>query len=150
MSAVQYSIWFAAAWLTLTTAMAIWACWKVSRLQREFDELSEELKGLVVAEQRRFLKEINTPKNETRRRQKVDAKKNACGLATGAASAALSVGPVVLVQRDDVARLPRGQRSHKQNQTGTQLGAQVAPTYRSPDATNEEPRARRGRARPEA
>ena len=76
MSAVQYSIWFAAAaWLTLTTAMAVWACWKVSRLQRELDELSEELKGLVVAEQRRFLREINTPKNETRRRQKVDAKK---------------------------------------------------------------------------
>ena len=48
---------------------------KYSRLQREFDELSEELKGLVVAEQRRFLREINTPKNETRRRQKVDAKK---------------------------------------------------------------------------
>jgi hypothetical protein len=77
MSAVQYSIWFAAAaWLTLTTATAAWACWKVSRLQREFDELSEELKGLVVAEQRRFLKEINTPKNETKRRQKADAKKS--------------------------------------------------------------------------
>ena len=75
MSAVQYSIWFAAAWLTLTTATAAWACWKVSRLRRELDELSEELKGLVVAEQRRFLREINTPKNETRRRQKVDAKK---------------------------------------------------------------------------
>jgi hypothetical protein len=78
MSASQYSIWFVAAvWLTLATALAMSARWKVSRLQRKFDELSQELKGLVVAEQRRFLKEINTPKtDEMKRRQKGDPKKS--------------------------------------------------------------------------
>jgi hypothetical protein len=62
-------------WLTLATASAVSARWKVSRLQRKFDELSEELKGLVVAEQRRILKEINTPKmDEMKTRPNGDAK----------------------------------------------------------------------------
>jgi hypothetical protein len=78
MSAVQYSIWFVAAvWLMLATASAVSARLKVSRLQRKVDKLSEELKGLAVAEQRRLLKEINTPKvDEMKRRQKGDAKKS--------------------------------------------------------------------------
>jgi hypothetical protein len=64
-------------WLTLATASSVSARWKVSRLQRKFDELSEESKGLVVAEQQRFLKEINTPKmDEMKRRQKEDAKRS--------------------------------------------------------------------------
>ena len=47
MSAAQYSIWFVAAvWLILTTTWAVSARWKVSRLQRKFDGLSEDIKGL--------------------------------------------------------------------------------------------------------
>jgi hypothetical protein len=76
MSAVQYVIWFVVAvWLTLSTALAAWALRKASRLQRQFDELSEQVSGLETAEQRRFMQEINTPK-EIRRRQKGDAKKS--------------------------------------------------------------------------
>jgi hypothetical protein len=76
MSAIQYGIWFiAAVWLTLSTALAVYAFCKASRLQRQFDELSEEVRRLVTAEQRRFLQEINTPK-EMGRRQKGGAKKS--------------------------------------------------------------------------
>jgi hypothetical protein len=63
MSAVQYGIWFVAAvWLVLTTVSAVFARGKILSLQRKFDELSERVKGLEVAEQRRFIKEINAPK----------------------------------------------------------------------------------------
>ena len=76
-SSVTVFDFVAAVWPTLAKASAVSARWKVSCLQRKFDELSEELKGLVVAEQRRFLKEINTPKmDEMKRRQKRDAKRS--------------------------------------------------------------------------
>jgi type VI protein secretion system component VasK len=75
-SAAQYGIWIiAAVWLTLSTALAVRALRNASRLQRKLNELSEQVSRLETAEQRRFLQEINTPK-EIRRRQRGDAKKS--------------------------------------------------------------------------
>jgi hypothetical protein len=77
MSVGQYGVWFMAVWLAVVTVSFFSVKRKFSRLQRNFDELSNGVKDLLMAEERRFLKEINTPKaNEVKTPQIEDAPKS--------------------------------------------------------------------------